>query len=102
MNAPTDGRDVHRVVIDVLALPEQVEALAVILGTAICGVPDDHGGACRLAWRITTTQPGADLPDRDAVFTALSALEVWPSRVATADLLAEVHALLSAERAPER
>ena len=102
MDAPSDGRDLHRVVIDVLALPEQVEALTVILGSAICGVPDDHGGACRLAWRLTTTTPGEDLPGRDEAHAALASLEAWPERVATADLLAEAHALLSAERAPER
>ena len=102
MDGPTDARDLHRLVIDVLALPEQLEALEVILGSAICGVPDDHGGACRLAWRMTTARPGDELPGPEDARAALGALEAWPPQVATADLVAEAHDLLAADRAPER
>lgn len=91
-----DERQVYRVLVDVLAVPEQVDALLAVLGTAVCGLPDDHDGACRLAWRMAATGPGRDLPvlpDVDQeVRAALSALEAWPAPEATADLLAEVAA----------
>jgi hypothetical protein len=94
--AVVDERQVFRVLVDVLAAPEQVDALLAILGTAVCGLPDDHDGACRLAWRMAATGPGRDVPvlpevDRE-VRAALSALEAWPAPAATADLFAEVAA----------
>ncbi|WP_143448706.1 hypothetical protein [Kineosporia sp. A_224] len=92
--AAVDERQVYRVLVDVLAVPEQVDALLALLGTAVCGLPDDHDGACRLAWRMAATGPGRDLPVlpevERGVRAALSALETWPPAAATADLLAEV------------
>lgn len=94
--ANVDERQVYRVLVDVLAVPEQVDALLAVLGTAVCGLPDDHDGACRLAWRMAATGPGRDVPvlpevERD-VRVALAALEAWPAPAATADLLAQAAA----------
>lgn len=92
--ANVDERQVYRVLVDVLAVPEQVDALLAVLGTAVCGLPDDHDGACRLAWRMAATGPGRDVPVlpevEQEVRAALAALEAWPAPAATADLLAQV------------
>jgi hypothetical protein len=103
--ANLDERQVYRVLVDVLAVPEQVDALLTILGTAVCGLSDDHEGACRVAWRMAATGPGRDLPvlpevDQE-VRAALSALEAWPAPAATADLLAQAAAQARHPRSAE-
>ena len=95
--ADADGtREVYRIVVDVLAVPEQVEPLVAVLGTALCGRPDDHPGPCRVAWRIRVAGPDGDPPldpsHADDVRRALAALEVWPTDRATSDLLADAGA----------
>ncbi len=96
-----DSRQVYRVVVDVLAAPEQVAPLVAVVGTAICGRPDDHAGPCRVAWRITVAGgdhgPGVTPAEDLDVRRSLAALEAWPTDRATADLLAEAHPVGYAE-----
>ena len=84
-----DERRVHRIVVDVLATAEQVQALREAIGEALCGVPDlMHDGPCRIAWKAAFSSEkdiGDDESshglDREAVrhaYAELSPTEVWP------------------------
>ncbi|WP_088281066.1 hypothetical protein [Kineosporia sp. A_224] len=100
MDATADDRRVVRLVVDVLATPEQVHLLATLVGDALCGLPDDHEGPCRVAWRIShgvegdgAAGPVALTPaDVAQVRAALGALEVLAPDDALASLRAEVEA----------
>ncbi|WP_143447479.1 hypothetical protein [Kineosporia sp. R_H_3] len=100
MEGTADDRRVVRLVVDVLATPEQVHLLSTLVGDALCGLPDDHEGPCRVAWRIAHAVEGeaADGPvalapaDVAQVRAALGALEVLAPADALASLRAEVEA----------
>lgn len=71
MTAP-DRRRPFRIEVDVLATPEQIGRLTTLLGEALCAAPEDHPGACRIAW----TTSHADSADSDADGAALTADDV--------------------------
>ena len=100
MEGTADDRRVVRLVVDVLATPEQVHLVSTLVGDALCGLPDDHEGPCRVAWRITHGVEGDDAAgpvvlapaDVAQVRAALGALEVLAPADALASLRAEVEA----------
>jgi hypothetical protein len=82
-----DDRRVHRIVVDVLARPDQVHALQDVIGTALCDAPLLHEGPCRVAWTLSyASEPDDDDEasyglDRAAVADAyqhLLPIETWP------------------------
>lgn len=97
MSEQSDGRQVVRFIVDALVTPEQVALVETLLGTALCGAPDEHSGPCRIAWRLihrTEGQPSVDglLDPVDVadVRRALGCLEAVPPQLATAALRAEL------------
>ena len=100
MSGTADDRRVVRLAVDVLAAPDQVHLISALVGEALCGLPDDHDGPCRVAWRIAHRMEGDE--DADAVGltpaeveqarAALGALEVLDPAAALASLRAAVEA----------
>jgi hypothetical protein len=98
MAGTADDRRVVRLVVDVLTTPEAVHLLSTLVGDALCGLPDDHDGPCRVAWRIAHRMEGDDdahvvglTPgDVEQARAALGALEVLDPADALASLRAEV------------
>ncbi|WP_432493145.1 hypothetical protein [Kineococcus auxinigenes] len=82
-----DSRQPFRIVVDVLATPEQVHALQEVIGQALCAAPAEHPGACRTAWSMAHVGGGADgldgsygLDQEEAAFLRehLAQVPVWP------------------------
>ncbi|WP_432504568.1 hypothetical protein [Kineococcus arenarius] len=88
LQQPTDdARQPFRIVVDVLATPEQVHALQEVLARALCAAPGGHPGACRVAWSMAHAGGGADgldgsygLDEEEAAFLRghLAQVPVWP------------------------
>ncbi|TQS46855.1 hypothetical protein [Cryptosporangium phraense] len=88
-STPADGEErwPFRIVVNVLATPEQVQRLQSVLGEALCAAPENHPGPCRIAWSMASAGgdegalDGSYGLDRDeAVFIReeLGPVPVWP------------------------
>ncbi|MCI2237986.1 hypothetical protein MO973_38015 [Paenibacillus sp. TRM 82003] len=90
-----DARQPFRLVVDVLATPEQVQELQEVIGEALCAAPGEHPGPCRTAWSIAYVGGGADdldgsygLDQQEAAFIRehLAQVPVWPRAEVDRDL----------------
>lgn len=83
---PDDGRQIFRIVVDVLAAPAQVDALQEVIGSAICGAPALHPGPCRIAWTMSLATEesieegayGLDGDEAAILREHLGSIDVWP------------------------
>jgi hypothetical protein len=82
----SDGRKVHRIVVDVLATSDQVSALQDVIGAALCDAPLLHDGPCRVAWTLShASEPeddddvsyGLDRAAVEDVYEFLLPIQTW-------------------------
>lgn len=78
-----DRRRAHRIVLHLLATDAQLAALQEAIGTALCGTPGPHEGACRIAWGMSRETgdgtPALDPATTWRILVELSPVEVWPA-----------------------
>ena len=81
-----DDRQAFRIMVDVLATPQQITPLGEVIGEALCAAPGLHAGPCRVAWSMNVAaefdadENGAFLTPDDVsyIHEHLAPIEVWP------------------------